>query len=207
MLAARWPHARVTGLDSSPEMLQTARREGSRVEWVRDDISAWSPREPADLVFANASLHWVDDHDTLFPALASALADGGVLAVQMPRNFDEPSHRVLSEVAGRERWVGRVGHRAGWRPVDPPAAYFDRLAPLCSSVDLWETVYFHVLHGDDAAAEWVKGTAARPYLDDLGDDAEAFFGEYAAALRPHYPPRPDGTTLFRFRRLFLIATR
>jgi len=207
MLAARWPRAAVQGLDSSPQMLETARAGGCEVTWVQGDIAGWSPPDPAGLVFANASLHWLDDHNTLFPALASALAPGGVLAVQMPRNFDEPSHRVLYEVAGQGRWVDRVGHRAGWRPVDSPAAYFDRLAPVCGEINLWETVYFHVLQGEDAAAQWVKGTAARPFLEDLGDDAEEFFAEYTDALRPHYPPRADGSTLFPFRRLFAIATR
>ena len=207
MLAARWPGARVLGLDSSPEMLDTARQSDGAVTWIEGDITAWAPPEPADLVFANASLHWVGDHDRLFPALAASLAPGGVLAVQMPRNFDEPTHAVLSQVARRERWSPRVGHRAGWRPVDEPANYFDRLAPACTTVDVWETSYLHVLSGEDAAAQWVRGTAARPYLEDLGDAAEEFFAEYAASLRSHYPPRPDGSTLMPFRRLFVIATR
>ncbi|MCJ7725879.1 MAG: trans-aconitate 2-methyltransferase, partial [Acidimicrobiia bacterium] len=143
----------------------------------------------------------------LFPALAESLAPGGVLAAQMPRNFDEPTHRVLYEVARRKRWSPRVGQRAGWCPVDEPVAYFDRLAPVCRTVEIWETAYFHLLHGEDAAAQWVKGTAARPYLEDLGDDAEEFFAEYAAELRTHYPPRPGGATVLPFRRLFAIATR
>jgi len=107
-------------------------------------------------------LHRVDDHDALFPELVGNLAEGGVLAVQMLRNFGEPSHQVLYEVAARPRWRARVGHRAGWCPVDEPAAYFDRLAPVCDRVDLWETVYLQVLGGGDVVAEWAKGTAARP---------------------------------------------
>ena len=209
MLAAHWPNAAVAGLDSSPQMLETARDadEADLVTWTQGDIAGWCPEEPAGLVFANASLHWLDDHDILFPALVSTLAQGGVLAVQMPRNYDEPSHRILSEVAGRDRWTDRVGHRVGWRPVDEPAVYFDRLVNLCDEVSLWETVYLHVLQGEDAVAQWVKGTAARPFLNDLGEDGEEFFAEYTDALRPHYPQRPDGSILFPFRRLFLITTR
>lgn len=209
MLAARWPDANVHGLDSSESMLAEA-TDGdpdATVSWVVGDISDWSPETPIDLVFANASLHWVDDHDTLFSNLVGQLSQGGVLAVQMPRNFGEPSHQVLYEVARRPRWEARVGHRAGWCPVDEPSRYFDRLSPLCSDVDLWETEYFQGLHGEDAVAEWVKGTAARPFLDDLGDEGEAFFAEYAAAVRSHYPRRSNGSTLLPFRRLFLIATR
>ncbi|MCJ7725170.1 MAG: methyltransferase domain-containing protein, partial [Acidimicrobiia bacterium] len=88
LLAARWPRAQVWGLDSSPEMLATAGEEDGTVAWVEGDIASWSPPEPAGLVFANASLHWVADHARLFPALAESLAPGGVLAAQMPRNFD-----------------------------------------------------------------------------------------------------------------------
>lgn len=207
MLAARWADAAVTGLDTSAEMLENARRDPSTVAWVQGDIAEWSPPGPVDLIFANASLHWVDDHDALFPRLANALAPGGVLAVQMPRNADEPSHRVLSGIALGPRWSDRVGHLAGGRPVDTPSTYFDRLSPVCREVNLWETMYLHVLQGDDAAAEWVKGAAARPFLEELGDDGDAFFAEYTAALRPSYPTRTDGSTLFPFRRVFVIATR
>jgi len=206
MLADLWPGAAVTGLDSSPEMLGRAGAIPG-IRWVEGGIADWSPDQPADIVFANASLHWLDDHDTLFPALAATLAPGGVLAVQMPRNFGEPSHQVLYEVARLEPWADRVGHRAGWQPVDDPSTYYDRLAPVCSRVEVWETIYFQLLHGEDAAAEWVKGSAARPFLEDLGDDAGEFFNEYTRRLRPHYPRRPDGSTLFPFRRLFIIATR
>jgi trans-aconitate 2-methyltransferase len=207
LLAERWPDARVHGLDSSPEMLASAHTPASRVSWVRGDIADWDPERPADLVFANASLHWVADHDRLFPRLAGALTPGGVLAVQMPRNADEPSHRILAEVARRKRWSGRVGYRADWRPVGPPDDYLDHLAPHCETMEVWETVYHHVLTGEDAVARWVEGAACRPFLDDLGDDAGEFFDEYATALRPHYPRRDDGTTRFPFRRLFILAVR
>lgn len=207
LLADRWPGAAVHGLDRSPEMLAEAGAAPSAVDWVEGDIAAWEPERPAGLVFSNAALHWVPGHDRLFPRLARSLAPGGMLAVQMPRNTSEPSHRVLSDVARRERWEERVGYRAGWEPVGPPDAYLDLLLPHCGTVDVWETVYHHVLTGEDAVARWVEGAACRPFLDDLGDDAAEFLAEYADALRPHYPRRSDGTTRFPFRRLFIVARR
>jgi trans-aconitate 2-methyltransferase len=180
---------------------------GGAVGWVGGDIAAWAPRQPAGVVLANASLHWVAAHDTLFPRPASTLAPGGVLAVQLPRNSDRPSHRILAEIAARPRWRDRVGGVAGPVPVDGPTAYHDRLAPHCAEVDIWETVYLQVLQGPDPVARWVESTAARPYLAALGPDGGAFLAEYAEAVAEHYPARPDGTTLFPCRRLFVIATR
>lgn len=207
-IAGRWPGAEVHGLDSSAEMLAAAREADPDewVRWVQGDIAGWAPDRPADLIFANASLHWVPDHDDLFPRLAGCLRPGGVLAVQMPRNFDEPSHRVLAEVARRPEWRGTVGHLVRPSPVDLPDAYRRRLA-ACPRVEVWETRYRQVLKGPDPVARWVEGTAARPYLAALGDRSAAFMADYRQAVEPHYPPGPDGTTPFPFLRLFVIATR
>lgn len=205
-LAARWPSAAVFGLDKSREMLERARQIDG-IAWVQGDIATWEPDEPADVIFANASLHWVDDHDRLFPRLMQCLAPGGVLAVQMPRNFGEPSHCVLYETARERRWTGRVGHLAGWTPVDEPDVYYRRIAPHATTFDLWETVYVHILEGRDAVARWVEGSAARPFLSELGEEAEDFLAEYAERLRPHYPNAADGKILFPFRRMFMVTTR
>jgi trans-aconitate 2-methyltransferase len=205
-LAQRWPRASIFGLDASPDMLEQARTIPG-ITWVEGDIADWEPAEPADILYANASLHWVDDHDRLFPRLMGLLRPGGVLAAQMPRNYAEPSHRVLYETAGRQPWAERIGHLAGWEPVDAPARYYERLSGEAAGIDIWETTYVQVLDGDDAVARWVEGSAARPFLDLLGEDGDAFISEYADRLRTHYPPRPDGRTLFPFRRLFLVAVR
>lgn len=89
----------------------------------------------------------------------------------------------------------------------PPEVYHEMLASTLERLDVWETVYQQALNGDDAVAEWTKGSVVRPYLDALGPDAEDFFAEYAAALGPFYARRSDGTTLFAFRRLFIVARR
>ena len=99
LLGERWPGAAVTGVDSSSEMLIRARQEAPDVTFLQADIAQWSPPAPAHLLFSNATLHWLDDHRRLLPRLVAQLAPGGVLAVQMPRNHDAPSH-LLIEAAG-----------------------------------------------------------------------------------------------------------
>ncbi|MEX0825516.1 MAG: methyltransferase domain-containing protein [Acidimicrobiia bacterium] len=204
LLAKRWPEATVGGLDSSPTMLGRA-REIPGIEWRLADIASWEPEQPPELIFSNAALHWLDDHATLLPRLAAQVAPGGVLAVQMPRNFDEPSHALLAATAASSRWREAVGHLVRPAPVAEPAEYHHLLSGRFATLDIWETVYFQVLEGEDPVAEWARGTAARPYLDALDGHGEEFMEDYASRLRRAYPRSDDGTTLFPFRRLFLIG--
>jgi trans-aconitate 2-methyltransferase len=207
LLRERWPGAHVTGVDRSPEMLAEARAAEPTIGWQLADLASWTPPRPADVVYSNAALHWVDDHGRLFPALLGALAPGGTLAVQMPHNFSAPSHTLIADVARGGPWRAKLEPLLRSAPVADPASYYDLLAPLASSLNIWETEYLHVLTGADPVKEWVKGTWLRPLLDRL-DDAErpAFEQRYAQMLRAAYPPRADGRTLFPFRRLFIVAT-
>jgi trans-aconitate 2-methyltransferase len=207
LLAARWPHAQIEGLESSSEMLAKARASGVRATWVECDVESWSSAESYDLVFSNAALHWVSDHATLLPRLMDRVAGGGALAFQVPANFDAPSHVLMREVANEGPWAERLSH-ARTINVQTAEIYFAILAPLSKSVDIWETTYVHVLEGDDAVLSWVSGTGLRPFLDRLQTgEREAFLAEYRARLRRAYPRRGDGKTLFPFKRLFSVARR
>jgi trans-aconitate 2-methyltransferase len=206
LLAERWPGAAVTGLDSSPDMLARARANVA-IEWVEGDIATWEPGSPVDLIFSNAALHWITGHARLFTRLVGFLAEAGVLAVQMPRNFGEPANRLLAETALSPQWRERIGGVTTDPPVHEPDWYFDLLHPLVSDLDIWETVYQQRLEGESPVLRWTSGAAARPYTDALGADADAFLADYGARLAAAYPRRPDGSTLFSFRRLFIVARR
>jgi trans-aconitate 2-methyltransferase len=208
LLAQRWPEAAVTGVDSSLEMLAQARARGVPAIWVKADIEAWTPDRPLDLIFANAALQWLGDHATLLPRLIGQLRAGGVLAVQMPRNFEAPSHALLRETARSGPWADRLAGILDQQAVAAPAAYHDLLTPHAAALDIWETEYLHVLAGDDPVLRWTRGTALRPVMQAL-DAAQfaAFETAYAARLRAAYPRRTDGRTLFPFRRLFIVAGR
>jgi trans-aconitate 2-methyltransferase len=208
-LAERFPDHAVIGLDTSPEMLAKAAETGGRVVWQQGDIADWTPPEPAALIFSNAALQWVPDHDRLFPHLITCLAPSGVLAVQMPRNFDAPSHRHMRRIAQDGPWRDRLHPFLREDPVAAPTAFYRRLAPLgVSGIDLWETEYVHVLNGANPVREWTSSTGLRPLLECLSaDERAAYLGEYDEALAAAYPQEPDGRTLFGFRRLFMIVRR
>jgi trans-aconitate 2-methyltransferase len=207
-VAERWADRAMTAVDSSAEMLAQASVEPSKILWIRADLRQWSAPEPAALIFSNAVLQWVDDHATLFPRLMGMLAPRGVLAVQMPRNFGQPSHVLMRETATEGPWAERLKPLLRRDPVAPPETYYDLLTPLArGGLDIWEVEYLHVLAGEDAVLNWVRGTALRPLVSALAaEEAAAFERIYAEKLRRAYPHRADGKTLFPFRRLFIVAS-
>ena len=216
LLAERWPNARVIGVDSSADMLAKARMEAPRatarmdaptVVFEQADIAHWSPPAPADLLFTNATLHWLDDHAALLPRLAAQLAPGGVLAIQMPDNRTSPSHLLMDEAAAAGSWHAKLARlRPVYGSMQSPEAYYRMLAPVAAQVDIWETTYLHLLEGDNPVVEWTKGTALRPYLDALEEpERGAFLAAYAARIAAAYPKQPDGRTLLPFHRIFIVA--
>jgi len=206
LLQARWPHARITGVDESAEMLAKAAAAAPGITWERADLATWRPPRPPEVIYSNAALHWLDGHDRLFPALLAALAPGGILAVQIPRNFSAPSHTAITEAARSGPWRATLEPLLRPAPVGDPAFYFDLLAPRAAALDLWETEYLQVLEGDDPIKEWTKGTWLVPLLDALAEPEKSRFEAcYTALVARAYPRRPDGRTLFPFRRLFIVA--
>ncbi|QXI25988.1 trans-aconitate 2-methyltransferase [Pseudomonas vanderleydeniana] len=208
VLAERFPEARVTGMDSSDDMLVSARARLPGLSFELADIATWNPDQAFDVILANASLQWLPDHASLYPRLVSRLASGGSLAVQTPDNMQEPSHRLAREVAAEGPWAAKIG-AVRHPPRHDAAFYYELLKPHCASVDVWRTTYHHPLAGGHAAVvEWFKGSALRPYLAPL-DEAEkaAYLERYLAAISEAYPALPDGSVLLPFPRLFVVASR
>jgi trans-aconitate 2-methyltransferase len=209
LIARRFPEAKLVGVDSSPDMLKAAQKRLPDADFVEADLTDWWPDRTPDLIFANAVLQWLPDHETLFPRLMRLVAPGGALAVQMPDNLSEPSHAVMAEVARDGRWAERIASAGASRTeILSGEAYFDLLAPHAAGVDVWRTAYLHPLDGAEAIASWLKATGLRPYLDPLAEDErKAFLALYVERLRAFYPERGAGKVLLRFPRLFLVATR
>ena len=207
LLAQRWPRAELIGIDASAAMLDRARRALPEARFEQADIRHWTPAEAPDLIFSNAALHWLDDHPALFPRLLSLLAPGGVLAVQMPGNFDAPSHRLIRELAASPAWADRLAGARMGAVLEMPD-YHRFLAPHCARLSLWETIYWQPLSGPAPVLDWLRGTTLLPYLAALStDDQACLLAELAPRLAEAYPPDASGTTLFPFRRIFLVAAR
>ena len=208
IMAERWPDAVVTGVDDSADMLKRAAGTASNLRWLRQDIATWTAPAAADLIYSNAALHWLPDHELLLRRLTGCLAPGGVLAVQMPRNFSAPSHVAIAEAAREGPWRARLEPLLHESPVAEPRWYLDLLSSLCARVDLWQTEYFQILSGDNPVKEWTKGTWLQPLLAALAEPERADFeAAYARRVARAYPPRADGTTVLPFLRLFFIASR
>lgn len=208
IMAERWPEATVIGVDDSPDMLGRAPEATLNLRWLQQDIAAWRPVTPPDLIYSNAALHWLPDHATLLRRLVGSLAPGGVLAVQMPRNFSAPSHLAIAETVRAGPWRARLEPMLRESPVAEPAWYLDLLCSLCPEVDLWQTEYFQILSGENPVKEWTKGTWLKPLLAALPELQRAAFEDaYARRVAQSYPRRADGTTVLPFLRLFFIAKR
>ena len=208
LLQERWPAAALLGIDGSEAMLERARQNAPHIRFEQADVASWTPARPPDILFSNAALHWVGNHASLFPRLLSELPKGGWLAVQMPNMHAEPLRRLQAEIAAHGPWAGELRGTSSAADILAPGEYWDLLRPHAQALDLWETIYLHALQGESAVVQWAIGSSLRPFLDLLPRQHHAaFLAAYDDALTPHYPRRPDGTTLLPFRRLFLLAQR
>jgi trans-aconitate 2-methyltransferase len=207
ILADTFPNSQVIGVDSSPEMLAEARREFPTINWQEGDIASWHPPAPPNLIYTNAALQWVPDHETLLLELLNKLPPGGVLAMQVPRHFESPSHLDLKDLVMQSEWRAKLESLL-LSPVPLPETYWRWLSPHARNLDLWETIYLQVLDGEDPVVNFMRGTALRPFLSALPeDDAAKFIEAFARRMAAAYPRQSNGQTLFPFRRLFLVAQR
>jgi trans-aconitate 2-methyltransferase len=209
LLIERYPEARIIGVDSSPDMLAKARQSSPQAHFIEGDLASWQPPEQPDLLFANAVFQWLPDHLHVLRRLIATLPKGGVLAVQMPDNLDEPSHVAMREIAAEGPWAQKLKALGQVRDRLPtPAAYYDALKPDVTRVDIWHTIYNHPLDGADGIVEWVKGTGLRPYIDPLdADERRTYLAQYRERIARAYPLAGDGKALLRFPRLFIVCIR
>jgi trans-aconitate 2-methyltransferase len=207
-LQRRWPDAQVTGIDNSEAMVDAARADQPEIDFVVGDIDSWKPTTPPEVVFSNAALHWLGNHQQLFPRLLRQVPVGGWLAVQVPASFAAPSHTVAQDIASSDRWREQLAGALPDAPVADPVDYHRWLTPVASELDVWETTYLHDLVGPDPVFDWFRGSWLRPVLARLdGREAAAFEEEYRNALAELYPPDDSGSVVMGFRRIFVIACR
>lgn len=207
LLKARWPAAEVVGLDTSGAMLAAARERLPEVRFEHADAANWLPGPGTGVVFANAVYQWIPEHLQLFPWVLESLESGGVLAVQMPDNMSEATHVLMRETAAKMAFADKL-EGAARQPLPPVSAYYDALSGSARRLDIWHTVYNHVLADAEAIVEWVRGTGLSPFLERLAPgERDVFLAAYTEAIADDYRPAADGKVLLAFPRLFIVAER
>jgi trans-aconitate 2-methyltransferase len=209
LLIERFPRAEVIGVDSSPDMLRQARERLPRNKFVEADLSSWTPEPGTDLLFGNAVFHWVPDHPNVLKHLLGALGPGGVLAVQMPDNANQPAIAVTEKLVASGPWAAALTHvKSRRKQLLRPEEYYDLFRPLCRHIDIWHIHYNHLMESHAGVVEWFKGSGLRPLLAPLDAPMrEAFLATYTEEIRRAYPPRCDGKVMLKFPRLFMVAVR
>ena len=209
LLGARFPQAQLLGIDSSPGMIAQARRRMRGTTFEVADVSDWLPAPDTNLVFANALFQWIPNHLDALVRIKDALGAGSVLAIQVPDNFAEPTHRLMAEVGRDPRFAPQLAAADTARsPIPSLEEYYDRLSGKTGRVEVWRTMYQHALESPAAIVSLVETTGLRPYLGPLDAEQRAeFLAAYEARIAEAYPVRPDGKVLLRFPRVFVVCVR
>ena len=208
VLARRFPGAHILGVDNSENMIATAQRDYPELEFRLFD--ATGPLSELggsfDVVYSNACIQWVPDHPRLIRDMLALLRPGGMLAVQVPMNYQEPIHRIIGELAASDEWRAELASARIFHTLSQEA-YFDILAAEAGQFQMWQITYLHRMPSHEAIMDWYKGTGLRPYLSLLsGERAAAFEQAVREEVATRYPKQGNGEIIFRFPRFFFTAT-
>lgn len=208
VLAQRFPNAYILGVDSSSNMIETAKRDYHNIDFnicdVNKDLSMIDNN--FDIVFSNACIQWIPDHNQLLKNMMGLLKIGGILAVQTPMNYKEPIHKIISEVSTNKKWESEFTNPRIFYNLSQ-TEYFDLLSDISSEFSMWETIYCHKLKSHKEIMEWYRSTGLRPYLDILSEEKKkSFEQDIFNRLVKEYPKQKNGNIIFRFPRFFFIAT-
>jgi len=209
ILRKRWPDARIVGLDSSAEMIETARSEMPAIEWTLSNIEDWQPEASYDVVFSNAALQWIPKHALLLESLFAKVTLGGAIAFQIPSSEFPAVRLLIHEIAQEGAWAGRMDGPLGQLTMETPGTYYNLLTPSARSVDIWQTEYFHIMDSAAAIVDWIATTGLRAFLDALQSEEEIslFTALLLERVGQIYQPQVDGRVLFPFKRTFVVAYR
>jgi trans-aconitate 2-methyltransferase len=207
VLRSRWPKAELTGIDSSPEMIEKAKSDHASGKWVVADYRNWDAGETYDLVFSNATIHWIPDHERLFAKMFAMTSNGGAVAAQVPSVQDSAVHQAARRLSQTDEWREILAANESALTYHPATYYYQLLSKLSRQVELWHTTYYHIMESHEQIIEWYSSTGLKAYLSLIpGDEGkQRFKREVLEASAESYPALEDGKIMFPFKRLFMLA--
>lgn len=209
VLKNRYPNAYILGVDFSQNMIEKAKADYPELDFMLFDAAKDFDKLEGkfDIVFSNACIQWIPNHKKLLADMMSILNDNGVMAVQVPFQFNQPMHKIVDAVASRTEWKSLIPFDKVFN-ILREEEYFDLLAEISSDFSMWHTVYFHRMPSQYSIIEWYRATGLKPYLDVLPDDKKTEFeNDVFEEVKRAYPVQNNGEVIFRFPRLFFIAKK
>jgi len=202
----RWPNAMLTGIDNSVNMIEKAKTSYPNNIWIVADASKYTSNTKYDIVFSNATIQWIPNHEDLFNKLFNLTNNGGVLAIQVPRFNEMPLATAIQKVANKEIWKEATKGCSELFTYHDDKYYYDLMSSDYKSVDFWQTDYIHILESQHSIIEWIRSTGIKPYLDCLKDEEKPLFeNELLTEIKQSYTVQNNGKVLFPFKRLFMIG--
>ncbi len=209
ILLKKWPHADILGIDISEAMIQRARQDYPNQRWFVADAADLAIGQTFDIVFSNAAIHWIPNHDILLRRLFQIVNENGILAVQVPANQESPLFKSMLRVSRSAKWSAFTKGREGSITYHDADYYYGQLALYTKEIVMWETIYYHIMKSHEDLIDWYKGTAMKPFFDSLPNDEsrQEFSREVLIECQTAYPLQRDGRILYPFKRLFFTARK
>ncbi|NLJ31277.1 MAG: methyltransferase domain-containing protein [Clostridiales bacterium] len=209
VLAQRYPDADILGIDNSPAMIEAAKIQHPDIRFMQCDANRdlRTMDRDFDIIFSNACIQWIPDHDTLLKNMMCLLKPGGIIAIQTPMNYQEPIHQIIKEISASHKWSSQFENpRIVYNLTQ--SEYYDLLSNIASDFCMWETTYFHKMKSHGDIIKWYRATGLRPYLNVLSEaDKINFEKDIYDKLITAYPKQKNGEIIFRFPRFFFTAIK
>ena len=199
--------ADIMGVDSSVDMIENAKKTYPDDKFMLLDVQKDIDQldNNYDLIFSNACLQWISNHEVFIPQLFELLNVNGALAVQIPMNGNAPLYKVVRNIVGNSKWNIDFRKLESNKTLEPDQ-YFNILSKLTDTFDIWETTYYHRMKSHDDLINWIKGTMLRPYLNQMDVSKQMeFLSEVKEQTKEVYPIQENGEIIFHFRRFFFVA--
>jgi len=208
ILVNKYPNSAVVGLDSSKAMIEKAKADFPNQTWIHEKAENIGDEKKYSLVFSNAALQWIDNHEILIPKLWNLVDDNGAFAAQIPNFKPMPVNTAINNVLTKDKWNYGIKDNVPWnKQLYGLDYYYELLNKHSKKIVLWETHYCHIMSSIQGIIDFVHSTALKPYSEQLNDEnkKQEFETEVLEECKKYYKEQSDGNILFPFQRMFVIA--